>query len=459
MIERGLHLGYRKLTRGGGTWVARHYAGNQKYQVESLGIADDLSDADGNVLTYWQAQYEARKRLAARTKSGEGTSTAPATVRAVVESYIAERDERESKRRGRAVRSDAGQRLQRYVLGQKQRGKQAPTPPAAIAEKMLHELAESDLLKWRKRLPGSLKATSRQRLVNDLRAALNGGYREYRNSLPGIFPTVVKLGLKSEDAGDDAEPMARDNQILPDEQVSEILRAARDVDVAEGWTGDLFRLVFVLAATGARFSQVVRMRVADCQHTPVLNRSGVRIAAGRLLVPLSRKGRNRTAGSVAVPVGEDVLKALLPVTIGRAGNATLLERWQKTQVPDARGRITWQRGGRGPWGAASELTRPWALIREKAGMPKVIPYALRHSSIVKGIRENLPLRLVAALHDTSVAMIERHYARWITSGLEELAARAVVPLLPQEPAIAVTETSDIHPNSREKIVPTSRGPA
>jgi hypothetical protein len=28
-------------------------------------------------------------------------------------------------------------------------------------------------------------------------------------------------------------------------------------------------------------------------------------------------------------------------------------------------------------------------------------------------------------------MIEKHYARWITDGLEELVARSVVPLVPQ----------------------------
>ena len=52
------------------------------------------------------------------------------------------------------------------------------------------------------------------------------------------------------------------------------------------------------------------------------------------------------------------------------------------------------------------------------------------SMIVRGLRAGLPIRLVAALHDTSVAMIERHYSRWITEGLDELVARAVVPLLP-----------------------------
>ncbi len=57
-----------------------------------------------------------------------------------------------------------------------------------------------------------------------------------------------------------------------------------------------------------------------------------------------------------------------------------------------------------------------------------MPYALRHSSIVRGIASGLPIRLVAAMHDTSVAMIEKHYSRWIVEGLEELAAKAIIPL-------------------------------
>ncbi|RYG56357.1 MAG: integrase, partial [Alphaproteobacteria bacterium] len=97
----------------------------------------------------------------------------------------------------------------------------------------------------------------------------------------------------------------------------------------------------------------------------------------------------------------------------------------------AEGSIRWVRSERGPWTAPAEIVRAWAAIRKEVGLDtSVVPYALRHSSIVRGIRAGLPLRLVAALHDTSVAMIERHYGLWITDGLEELAARAVVPLVP-----------------------------
>ncbi|HWP26309.1 MAG TPA: hypothetical protein VNL39_08210 [Xanthobacteraceae bacterium] len=54
IIERGLHLGYRRLAGKAGTWWAGHYLGAQRYAVESLGVADDLSEADGvAILDYW----------------------------------------------------------------------------------------------------------------------------------------------------------------------------------------------------------------------------------------------------------------------------------------------------------------------------------------------------------------------------------------------------------------------
>ena len=65
-----------------------------------------------------------------------------------------------------------------------------------------------------------------------------------------------------------------------------------------------------------------------------------------------------------------------------------------------------------------------------------VPYALRHSSIVRGIRAGLPIRQVASGHDTSVVMIERHYSAFIVSALDELARRAIVPLLPPTDAKA-----------------------
>jgi hypothetical protein len=40
LIEPGLHVGYRKLPSGPGTWVTRRYAGEGRYTVENLRTAD-----------------------------------------------------------------------------------------------------------------------------------------------------------------------------------------------------------------------------------------------------------------------------------------------------------------------------------------------------------------------------------------------------------------------------------
>jgi integrase len=123
-----------------------------------------------------------------------------------------------------------------------------------------------------------------------------------------------------------------------------------------------------------------------------------------------------------------VIDALAPAVTGRASTAPLLERWRHIQIVGNQ----WERAGRVAWQSSSEFDDAWDAIRTRVKMPDVIPYALRHSSIVRGLKANLPIRLVAALHDTSTAMVERHYASWIADGLEDLAAQALVPLLPRE---------------------------
>lgn len=416
-IDPDVHIGYRKGKRGGGGWLVR-WRNGVGYRQKPLGTADD-EIAEGT-LDYNAAVRAAKKCVEeARAETRAAAEGPPLTVRLAVEVYIAERDARDSRRKGRQVRSDAGQRLQRYVLGQDRRGKQKAAPASPLAAVLMHALKEYDLQKWHSSLPDSLKATSKQRLVNDFKAALNSAYAAHRTRLPSDLPAIIKHGLKPPMQHDDeAAPLARDNQILSDTLIGRLIRAAREIDSEQEWEGDLYRFVVVLASTGARFSQIARMKVGDVQR-----------AQGRLMVPVSRKGRGGKSGSTPVPVGKDVLDALLPVATNRADDAPLLERWRWKQ---ASGGIQWERAGRAPWYSASEIMRPWHEIRERAEIPEVIPYALRHSSIVRGIRANLPIRLVAALHDTSVAMIERHYGRWIADGLDELAARAVVPLVPPD---------------------------
>ena len=78
------------------------------------------------------------------------------------------------------------------------------------------------------------------------------------------------------------------------------------------------------------------------------------------------------------------------------------------------------------------------MVVEAAGLDpdEVTLYSLRHSSIVRQLTANVPIRITAALHDTSVGQIERNYSRHIAEFSDALARRALLDL--SEPVKGVT---------------------
>jgi len=189
-----------------------------------------------------------------------------------------------------------------------------------------------------------------------------------------------------------------------------VVEAAFEADA----DGDFGRLVLLAAATGARFSQLAALTILDFQ-----------INNARLMMPSSRKGKNRQPGArAAVPASLDVMDRIMPAIAGRAYHEPLLLRWayratggpatgQKTSGKHGAGHLKSETYGRKRW--ASQASRP---IRSCTPCATV--------SIVRGLVKNLPVRLVAALHDTSVEMIEKHYAAFIIDVTEDLARQTLL---------------------------------
>src|SRR5215467_8420546 len=84
LIEPGLHLGYRKLASGPGTWLRRRYIGDGRYVTENLRtaegaliLADDYQDSDRErVLNFAEAQQAARGPRGQRRSAGAYTVAA-----------------------------------------------------------------------------------------------------------------------------------------------------------------------------------------------------------------------------------------------------------------------------------------------------------------------------------------------------------------------------------------------
>jgi integrase len=401
-------VGYQRKQRGG-VWQVVESLGGKRYRVEQLGIADDFVEANGaTIFDFEQAKSAAVAKVASWHAEDRASVDGPApTVRSAVAAYIEMQEARERalQDKGR-TRGDARLRLSRHVLSD------------AVAAVKLHTLREADLAQWRDRRSGELSLSTVRRIVNDFKAALNAAAVRHRSRLPADMAIIIKNGLTT---GEAAPALARDQAALPDADIRRINEGARTIDTQDGWDGDLLRMVVVLSATGARFSQIARMTVGDVQA-----------AQARLMVPTSRKGRGtKKATHVGFRVGTDVIEVLRPAIAGRRQGEPLLERWRHVQAKANETQPPrWVRDSRGPWTAPTELTRPWLQIVTLAGLPAdVVPYSLRHSSIVRQLRAGLPVRLVAALHDTSTAMIERHYASAIVDMLDDLSAGAVIPLL------------------------------
>ncbi|WP_323011184.1 tyrosine-type recombinase/integrase [Paracoccus sp. (in: a-proteobacteria)] len=398
MIQTGLHLGYRKAKRAK-SWLVRWRDG-AGYKQATIGIPDDASDVDA--IDYADAEKKAKAvALEAKQAAQLAASGAPLTVREACAHYTEDHAKRVSARGGKARKGP----LSRHVH-------------EPFASMKLAELSRADLRDWVRDLEDKgLSPSTVRRAANDMRAALNIAADRHHKALPAAFSLEVKAGLST--SGKGGGGARTEPQVLSDADIRRVIVAAGVVDLRGGWGGDLRRLIVLMAATGSRFSQLVRCRVSDVQPSRL-----------RIMIPCSHKGRGDKAGKAAVPIGDDVQDLLRPAIAGRKGTDALLERnFKKCTGPNQ-----WVFDRRGPWGA-SQLSAHWREIATEAGLPSdIVAYCLRHSSIVRGLREGLPIRLVAALHDTSSMMIERHYSAFVVSALDEVAARAVVPLVTDEPA-------------------------
>ena len=201
---------------------------------------------------------------------------------------------------------------------------------------------------------------------------------------------------------------------LPDAtNVRRVVKSAGDIGNLVGACYAVGRqlgiLCEVLATGGMRLSQASRLIVADLQAGS---------SNPRLLVPKSGKGNQRKRGEkIAVPIPPGLAATLQQEAAGRPADAPLLRKsdgmpWQSSNDADHR-----------------TLFRA-AVVRAGFDPDEVTTYCFRHSSIVRQLLANVPIRIVAATHDTSVGQIERCYSRYVTDHSDALTRAALLDLSP-----------------------------
>jgi integrase len=371
-ISRGCKLGYRRNDVAG-TWtvkVSGKLAGGREW-IKVFATADDHEAPDGiRILSYRQAVDRALA-LARPDQVVEGQH-ALVSVAMAIDLY-----EHDLRTRGARVANAS-------VV----RGKL----PAALAGKCVALLTAVELQAWRDGLLASgLKPATVNRTRTMLRAALNlAANRDSRISNRSAW----KIGLRGLPDAEEARRL-----VLPDADILRIVVAAYEVSEALGL------LIELLAQTGARASQLLRLVVSDLQPD---------WAEGpRVLVPASLKGgpggRKRVA-KTPIPITPELATALKAAAAGQASDAPLLL--------DDSGK-PWRRAGH-------RLPFREAVGRAGFDPDQIVPYCCRHSSIVRQLKRGVPVALCAKLHDTSDKMIANFYGAYIAEHADALARAALL---------------------------------
>jgi integrase len=359
MIEPGLHLGYRKLKGRAGTWLVRHYLGKQAYEVERIGTADDLSDADGEaILDFKQAQDKARERMVSRAHTAAGKS-GHLTVADAMDAYL-EYLENNSK----------------SVAPTRYRAKALIYPALGAIE--VEKLTTDQLRKWH---DGLVKVAPRRGGTD--RGAFKGdeGARRQRRASANRVFTILRAALNH---------AFNDGKVQSDKAWRKVkpfkgVEAARDrfLTIPEcqrliNASDPEFRpLVQAALQTGCRYGELCALKAQDFNAE-----------SGSVYIRTSKSGKDRHV--VLTAEGVKVFKRL---TAGLGRDDLILRHDDGS-----------------PWGPAHQFRRiADTCLRAKID-PPINFHQLRHTWASHAVMNGVPLLVVAKnLGHADTKMVEKHY--------------------------------------------------
>jgi integrase len=360
LIEPGLHIGYRKLISGPGTWPIRRLV-KGRYVTENLRtpeggivIADDFEDADSiRIMSFAQAQRAARgaKRPGAYTGNNaaddylqllESSGRPPEAIRDARYTLDAFFRPHLGNTKAETLTTD---RLRRWL------GEIAKTPPrlrTRDGEKQKYrEMAGEDAARARR--------NSARRVWNTVRAALNYAFEEGK-----IESDLAWRKLKNPFRNVDTARI----RYLTIAESNRLINACAPA----------FRpLVEAGLQSGCRYGELCRLQVHDFNPD-----------AGTLAIQRSKSGNSRH-----VILSEEGRALFAQLTAGRSGAEPMFGKiWRKSQQ-----------------------IRPMAEAVERAKIkPRISFHGLRHTWASHAVMGGMPLMVVARnLGHADTRMVEKHY--------------------------------------------------
>jgi integrase len=387
LIEPGLHLGYRKLASGPGTWVVRRYSGDGRYSVKNLTtandklvVADDFSEPNRNsILSFAQAQERAKMQ-----RPGVPERTGPYTIATAMDDYLAFLES------SRKTAADARWRDHAFIR---------PAFGAVDVEKLSTEKIRQWITDLAKQPPRLRTRKGEDQKFREM-ASGDESIRRRRASTNRTL-TVLKAALNRAWREGKASSDAAWRRVEPFHSVSaariRYLSIAEAKRLLNACPADFRQIVRAALETGGRYGQLAELTAADFDS----DNNTVQLR--------TRKGRGQEKVYRAVLTAEGA-NFFMQVCAGLAAADTIFKKSDGSA-----------------WGK-SHQKRFMVDACERAKLtPPIGFHGLRHTWASHAAMNGVPLLVIAGnLGHAGTAMVTRHYGHLAPSYVAD-AIRAGAP--------------------------------
>jgi len=388
-LAPGRALGYRRIGKQGGRWIAKLRVAGAGRWTQALGPADDALDPGGDILSFAQAQERARAWFEEQERKAagqEGAWPGPFTVGDALDAYLAWYQTHR-----KALRNTE------YVIETHIR--------PALGAVQVAQLSAQQIRAWHEAIAKSPRgvrtrpgATPRPR-----EAATDPEAVRARRATANRILTVLKAALNHSHRDGETASWARVKpfygvdaarvRYLSEDECRRLLNACPE---------DFRRLVRGALVTGCRYGELGRVEVCDFNAD-----------AGTLLVRESKGGKPRW-----VPLDDEGRAFLELITAGRQGTERLFLREDGM-----------------PWGR-SHQKRPLVEACKAARIEPVNFHALRHTWASHRVMKGAPLIVVAhVLGHADTRMVEKHYGHLAPSFVRDTVRATALDLGPISTAV------------------------